>query len=107
MSTATNVTDITSKAQFDELVKNNARVAVQAHANWCGPCKAISPIFSKLSGETAGVAFARFNTDDVADLTQELGIRSIPAFFKDGSKENTVAGSSPKALTDAVAAISQ
>lgn len=106
---AANVTEIASKAQFDELVKSSPNLAVQAHAEWCGPCKAISPIFSKLSASTEGVTFARFDTDAVSDLAQELGIRSIPAFFffKDGVKSNSIAGANPKALQDAVASMSQ
>ncbi|KAM4062677.1 thioredoxin domain-containing protein [Hirsutella rhossiliensis] len=106
---APNVTKITSKAQFDELIKQNPRVAVQAHAEWCGPCKAISPVFDKLSTSATGVTFARFDTDDVPDLSQEFGIRSIPAFFffKDGNKESNIAGANPKALQEAVSSLSK
>ncbi|KAK2592141.1 thioredoxin trx1 [Conoideocrella luteorostrata] len=97
-----NVVTLKDKAEFDELLKSGRPVAVQAHAEWCGPCKAISPIFEKHSSNTSysDIVFARFDTDEVADLSQELGIRSIPAFFafKDGNKVDGVTGANPPAL---------
>lgn len=105
------VIDITSKAQFDDLIKKNPYVAVQAHATWCGPCKAISPMFKK-HAETLSVAdtyaFARFDTDEVPDLAFELGIRSIPAFFffENGDKASDLAGANPAALKKSVEELS-
>jgi len=101
------VIDITSKTQFDELIKKHPHVAIQAHATWCGPCRAISPIFTKhatekLAPEGAAdkLAFARFDTDEVPDLAFELDIRSIPAFFffNNGDKADSLAGANPPAL---------
>ncbi|KYK56581.1 thioredoxin M-type [Drechmeria coniospora] len=97
------VIDITSKAQFDSLIKDNPYVAVQAHAEWCGPCKAISPMFKKHAENftlPSRYVFARFDTDEVRDLAQELGIRSIPAFyfFEKGEKAANLAGANPTAL---------
>ncbi|PNY24670.1 Thioredoxin [Tolypocladium capitatum] len=106
------VVDITSKAQFDALIKENPYVAVQAHATWCGPCKAISPMFKK-HAETLSVrdayAFARFDTDEVPDLASELGIRSIPAFFffENGDKAASVTGANPSALKASVEQFSE
>lgn len=100
------VTDITSKAQFDELIKSTPYVAVQAHATWCGPCKAIAPFFNKFAG-TLGqekYKFVRFDTDEVPDLSFELNIRSIPAFFffENGDKVNDMVGPKPPVLQKAL-----
>ncbi|GKU05864.1 thioredoxin 1 [Fusarium langsethiae] len=98
------VVQIKDKAQFDDLLKTHQVVIIDASAEWCGPCKAISPIFEKLCSTEAydsdKVAFAKFDTDEVPDLAQELGIRSIPAFFffKDGELEDKLAGANPPAL---------
>lgn len=101
------VQSITTKAQFDELIEKTPHVVLQATASWCGPCKAITPLYNK-HADTLSIpdryAFARFDTDDVPDLAFELGIRTIPAFFffENGDKANTVAGANPPLLKKAV-----
>lgn len=101
------VQEITSRAQFDELISQTPHVVVQATATWCGPCKAITPLYNK-HAENLSIpdkyTFARFDIDDVSDLAMELGIRSVPAFyfFENGDKANTVGGANPPALKKAV-----
>ncbi|KAF5676797.1 thioredoxin 1 [Fusarium heterosporum] len=106
MAAPSAVIEITTKAQFDELVKTTPYVALQAHAAWCGPCKAISPIYNKqaLEHKSEQFAFAKFDTDDVPDLAHELGIRSIPAFFffEKGDKASDLLGAVPPKLTAAI-----
>ncbi|KAJ6783332.1 hypothetical protein PWT90_08683 [Aphanocladium album] len=97
------VVDIKTKAQFDELVKKTPYVALQAHAVWCGPCKAISPFFGKFATSLSvpeKYTFARFDTDEVPDLAFELGVRSIPAFFffEKGDKTSDLTGPKPPVL---------
>ncbi|KAL7935796.1 thioredoxin M-type [Trichoderma chlorosporum] len=105
------VIDIKTKAQFDELAKSTPYVALQAHATWCGPCKAISPLFSKHADNLSSdkFTFARFDTDEVPDLAFELGIRSIPAFFifENGDKADTLTGANPPALQKLTAEIAE
>ncbi|KAG8673064.1 hypothetical protein FPOAC1_006367 [Fusarium poae] len=98
------VVEIKDMARFKELLKSHPTVIIDAGATWCAPCKAISPYFEKYSelGEydSDKVVFAKFDTDEVPDLAQELGIRSIPAFFhfQDGELYEKVAGANPGAL---------
>ncbi|KAK8148025.1 hypothetical protein G3M48_000504 [Beauveria asiatica] len=97
------VVDIKSKAQFDELIQKTPYVALQAHAVWCGPCKAISPFFNKFAASLSlpeQYTFARFDTDEVPDLAFELGVRSIPAFFffEKGDKAEGLTAPKPPAL---------
>ncbi|EFY92309.1 thioredoxin M-type [Metarhizium acridum CQMa 102] len=106
------VITITSKDQFDELIKKTPFVAVQASASWCGPCKAISPMFVKHS-DALGIdntyAFAKFDTDDVPDLAMELGVHALPTFylFENGDKTSSVAGANPPALEKTVKEVSE
>lgn len=101
------VTELKTKADFEKLISSTPYVAIQAHATWCGPCKAISPFFAKQAGALSvpdKVAFAKFDTDDVPDLAFELGIRSIPAFFffENGDKTGDLLGAKPPVLQKAV-----
>ncbi|VUC32138.1 unnamed protein product [Clonostachys rosea] len=111
MAAESPVVDIKSKAQFDELISKTPYVAIQAHATWCGPCKAISPIFAKHAATNASdtFTFARFDTDEVPDLSFELGIRSIPAFFsfENAEKGQSLAGANPTALKNLVEGLAQ
>ncbi|KAG5986306.1 hypothetical protein E4U54_005496, partial [Claviceps lovelessii] len=107
------VITITSKSDLDNLLKSHPYVALQASASWCGPCKAISPLFVK-HAETHAIdktyAFAKFDTDDVPDLAFELGVRSLPTFlfFENGDKmDGTVTGASPPALKSKVEHLSE
>ncbi|KAM3503987.1 hypothetical protein MY10362_003855 [Beauveria mimosiformis] len=97
------VIDIKSKAQFDELIQKTPYVALQAHAVWCGPCKAISPFFNKFATSLSlpeKYTCARFDTDEVPDLAFELGVRCIPAFFffEKGDKTEDLTAPKPPAL---------
>lgn len=101
------VVDITTKSQFDTLLQSTPYIALQAHATWCGPCKAISPFFKKHADELTipdKYVFTRFDIDDVPDLASELGISSIPAFFffENGDKSSSVVGAKPPVLKKAL-----
>lgn len=103
------VVELKTKKDYQDLISQNQYVAVQASATWCGPCKAISPLFAKHASEHSAdskYAFAKFDTDDVPDLAMELGIRTVPAFFffKDGDLDDKVGGANPGALKTAVEA---
>ncbi|KAJ6084893.1 hypothetical protein N7499_004522 [Penicillium canescens] len=100
------VIQITTKKEFDELVKCKSAVALQAKADWSGPCKAISPVFNKHDQvyTNDSLTFARFETDDVADLAQELSISNILAFlfFEEGEKCDSVVRANPSAPKDSI-----
>lgn len=100
------VTELTTKSEFDALCEKSQYVVVQASASWCGPCKAITPIYNKLAGQHASekFAFAHFDTDEVPDLAQELGIASLPTFtfFENQEKGEVVKGAIPPKLQAAI-----
>ena len=74
-----------------EVLKNKKTVLVDFYADWCGPCKMLSPIMDEISKE---VTVYKINVDDAEDLAKEYGIFSIPCVvaFKDGKEINRSVG---------------
>ncbi|KAH9164515.1 putative thioredoxin [Lactarius sanguifluus] len=93
---------ITSYAEFQQIINSGKVVAIDFWAVWCGPCRAISPIFEKLAGhpEHAGVEFYKVDVDSQSEISQEVGIRAMPTFlvFKNGTKVNELVGAAPAEL---------
>ncbi|KAI0972627.1 putative thioredoxin G6G8.7 [Xylaria arbuscula] len=102
------VHNIANKAEFDEAVKNNPVVLLDAFAVWCGPCKAIAPKLADWSNEDRfkDVFFAKIDVDDLPDLSQELGITAMPTFiaFKDGELAGKFVGARPDKIEELIAA---
>ena len=75
-------------ANFEELItKSNQPVMIDFWAEWCGPCRMITPIVTELSSEYEGkVVIGKVNVDDNPGITSKFGIRNIPTilFFKNG-----------------------
>ncbi|PSS31006.1 hypothetical protein PHLCEN_2v2452 [Hermanssonia centrifuga] len=89
------VTPITSLEQFRETIKSDKVTVFDFWASWCGPCKAISPVYEHLSNITPEVEFYNVNVDQQPEITEEM-----PTFmaFKRGQKINEVLGSNPDNL---------
>lgn len=89
---------IVNKAEFENEVKEGL-VLVDFFANWCGPCKMLSPVLEDLSEELAGEAkILKVNVDEEEDLAREFRVMSIPhlILFKDGKPVKQTQGFQPK-----------
>ncbi len=74
-------------SNFDESVKKNKISVVDFWAEWCGPCRMITPIIEELSTEMADDALiGKVNVDHNPQVSAKFGIRSIPTILilKDG-----------------------
>lgn len=81
----TYLTELT-KDNFYNFIKNNLTL-IDVNAEWCGPCKMISPIIDEISNEYYGkISIGKLDVDSCPEITNELGIRNIPALllYKDG-----------------------
>jgi len=92
--------EITSTQQFEQEVLNSTNpVFVDFWAEWCGPCKAVSPIVEELSGEYKDkLDFVKVNVDQNNELAQKYSIYSIPtlAIFANGKVIAQSAGAASK-----------
>jgi thioredoxin 1 len=93
---ATVVTDATYD---EEVAKSAIPVMIDFFAEWCGPCKQLTPIVEELAGEWEGkVKIVKLNVDDSQETAQKFGVMSIPTlvFLKDGEEVDRVTGALPK-----------
>ena len=84
---------------FDEAVSTNDLVLVDFWADWCGPCKKLSPILDEISNQT-GLLVGKLNVDENPDKVKEYSVHSIPTMvlFKSGQPVKTITGAKPKHL---------
>jgi thioredoxin 1 len=87
-------------ANFEELViKSGKPVIVDLWAEWCGPCRMLTPIVEEMAKEYEGRAvIGKLNVDDNPEVTAKFGVRNIPTvlFFKGGEIADKQVGSVPK-----------
>ena len=89
----TPVIELTSE-NFNQEIMNNDLLLVDFWAEWCGPCKSMHPIFTRMAKKYKRVRFARVNVDNAQDIARKYGVQSIPTFimFKNGEIANTMVG---------------
>lgn len=97
--------ELHDSAEFDRLVaRASVPVVVDYWAPWCGPCRMVAPELEKVASRQAGRALVvKVNTDELSDLGQRFGIRSIPtlAVFAGGREAARTAGARPAADIEA------
>ncbi len=94
-----NITD----NNFDEAVKKYENLVIDCWAEWCMPCRQLSPIIEELASENSGkIVFGKMNVDENQEKAGEFRIMSIPTIliFKKGKKAGQLIGVQPKNLLD-------
>ena len=69
---------LTDKNYKEFLNKSTTPVLIDFYADWCGPCKMLSPVLEKLAQQVTNVTFVKVDTDENPELTKFFGITAMP-----------------------------
>ena len=92
------VTAVTTDTFEKEVLQAAKTVLVDFWADWCGPCRMVSPIIDQISEERPDVKVCKVNIDEQPDLAVRYHVMSIPALlvFRQGQVAQTAVGARPK-----------
>ncbi|MBE8538779.1 thioredoxin [Geoglobus acetivorans] len=89
-----------TEKEFDEEINKDKLVVVDFWAEWCMPCRMLTPVLEKLEKEYDSVEFAKLNTDEYPNVAMRFGIFSIPTvmMFYKGEMINSFVGAMPESV---------
>lgn len=88
------VLEITSENFEKEVLESEKTVLVDFYADWCGPCKMLSPIVEEVAEEEENIKFVKLNIDNAEDIAIQYQVMSIPTLvvIKNGEEVNRSVG---------------
>ena len=92
------VTPVTSANFEKEVLNSDKRVLVDFYADWCGPCKILSPRVAEIANESKDIKVVKINVDQNEDLARKYNISSMPTLLviENGKELNRAVGALSK-----------
>lgn len=89
---------IVNKENFDSVKASKKTVLLDFYADWCGPCRMVSPLVDEIAEENEELLVGKINVDDEPELAQAFGVVSIPMLvvMKGGEVIDQSVGARPK-----------
>jgi len=103
-----NLSEIQSVSEWNNSLRSSAAegrtVIVDFHAEWCGPCKAIAPVYAKLATQFPQVRFLRVDVDRQQPIAAKYQVKAMPTFvaIKAGKVVDLLKGANPNGLKNLV-----
>lgn len=72
-----------------KVLNYNGKILIDFWAEWCGPCKMMTPVFQELEKSFNNIKFCKINVDECSALAERFGVMSIPTFilFENGKAD--------------------
>ena len=88
-----------NKENFESVKNSEKTVLLDFYADWCGPCRMVSPIVDEIAEEYSNILVGKINVDDSPELAMQFGIISIPTLIvmNKGEVSKKMVGAYPKA----------
>lgn len=92
------VVKLTTENFEQEVLQSSQTVLVDFYADWCGPCKMMSPVIDEIAKERTDIKVGKLNIDEEMEVAQKYRVMSIPTFivFKNGEAVQKDMGAKPK-----------
>ena len=88
-----------NRDNFDQIKNSEKKVLLDFYADWCGPCRMVSPIVDEIAEENPDIIVGKVNVDQEIELAQAFSVTTIPMLvvMKDGKVVKQSLGAVPKA----------
>lgn len=89
-----NVLEVDDENFESEVLNSDKTVLIDFYADWCGPCKVLSPIVEEVASENDDIKVVKINIDEAIIIANQYGIMSIPTLvvIKNGEEVNRTVG---------------